>query len=105
MCQHLADRIEGNGSRRPRINQEWRDEARRLIDLDGRSVERIIRAIDWCQADSFWKSNVMSMPTLRKQYDRLVLKATEQRDKAAADAACAAARQPIHQTYADNGVF
>ncbi|GCD94054.1 hypothetical protein [Embleya hyalina] len=105
VCQHLADRIEQNGSRRPRITKKWRDEARRLIDIDGRSVERIIRAIDWCQADSFWRSNVMSMPALRKQYDRLVLKATEQRDRAAAEAARAAARQPAHQTYADNGVF
>jgi DNA-binding transcriptional ArsR family regulator len=75
ICRHLADRIEDNGSKRPNITKKWRDEARRLIDLDGRTVDQIIRAIDWCQNDTFWKANVLSMPTLREQYDRLRLAA------------------------------
>ena len=49
ICNHLADRIEANGSKRPRITKTWRDEARRLIDLDGRTEEQITRAIDWAQ--------------------------------------------------------
>jgi hypothetical protein len=79
VCRHLADCVEANGSKRPRITQKWRDEARLLIDLDGRSVEQIIRAIDWCQSDSFWRANVLSMPTLREKYDQLRLKAQAQR--------------------------
>lgn len=75
VCQHLADRIEANGSKRPTITKAWRDAARRLIDKDGRSVEQITRAIDWCQEDDFWRGNVMSMPKLREQYDRLRLAA------------------------------
>lgn len=75
ICRHLADRIEDNGSKRPNISKKWRDEARRLIDLDGRTVEQIIRAIDWCQDDGFWKANILSMPTLREQYDQLRLHA------------------------------
>jgi len=78
LCIHLADRIEGNGSKRPSITQDWRVAARLMIDRDGRTEEQIRTAIDWCQDDEFWMRNVMSMPTLRKQYDRLRLAAQQQ---------------------------
>lgn len=60
-----------NGSKQPTITKKWRDAARLLIDRDGKTVEQIIKAIDWCQSDEFWRANILSMPTLRKQYDRL----------------------------------
>lgn len=78
VCRYLADRIEANGSKRPTVTKPWRDAARRLIDRDGRTPEQIIRAIDWCQDHHFWRSNVMSMPKLREQYDRLRLEAQRQ---------------------------
>ena len=79
LCAHLADRIEGNGSNRPPIGKKWRDSARLMLDRDGRTEQQIHAAIDWCQDDGFWKSNVMSMPALREQYERLRLQAEEQR--------------------------
>ncbi|MCB9377109.1 MAG: helix-turn-helix domain-containing protein [Microthrixaceae bacterium] len=75
LCIRLADAIAANGSKRPTITKAWRDAARRLIDLDGRTETQIAAAIDWCQDDEFWRTNVLSMPTLRKQYDRLRLAA------------------------------
>lgn len=78
LCQHLADRVAANGSKRPVITKSWRDAARLLIDKDGRTAEQVMNAIDWCQADEFWRTNVLSMPTLRKQYDRLRLAAKRQ---------------------------
>lgn len=75
VCRHLADRIEANGSKRPTITKAWRDAARRLIDRDGRTVEQIMRAIDWCQDDEFWRANILSMPKLREKYDQLRLAA------------------------------
>lgn len=75
LCVHLADRIEGNGSKRPNITGKWRDAARLLLDKDGRTVEQVIRAIDWCQTDDFWRSNILSMPKLREKYDQLRLAA------------------------------
>lgn len=75
VCRYLADRIEANGSKRPTITKAWRDAARRLIDRDGRTVEQITRAIDWCQDDPFWKANVLSLPKLREKYDQLRLQA------------------------------
>lgn len=75
VCQHLADAVKANGSKRPHVSERWRTEARRLIDLDGRTPDQIIRAIDWCQSDAFWRANVLSMPKLREKYDQLRLAA------------------------------
>lgn len=79
VCAHLADRMVANDCKRPTISQEWRDEARRLIDLDGRTEDQIMRCIDWATAHHFWRKNILSMPTLRKQYDRLRLDAEAER--------------------------
>lgn len=74
-CQYLADWIERNGSRRPTITEAWLDAARRLHEIDGRSHEQIMACIEWSQRDEFWHTNILSMPTLRKQYDRMRLQA------------------------------
>lgn len=79
LCRQLADRVEANGSRRPAITGKWRDAARLLIDRDGRTETQVRTAIDWCQDHEFWRSNVLSMPTLRDKYDQLRLQA--QRDQ------------------------
>lgn len=75
LCKHLADMIEKNGSKRPEVTNGWRTSARLLLDLDERTEAQVMRAIDWCQQDDFWHRTVLSMPTLRKQYDRLRLAA------------------------------
>lgn len=75
VCKHLAERTVNNGCRRPSITKRWRDAARLLIDKDGRTEEQIIKAIDWCQTDDFWRANILSLPTLREKYDQLRLAA------------------------------
>ncbi len=75
LCQHLADRVAANGSRRPTVTSAWRTAARLLIDTDGRTEAQVHTAIDWCQDDSFWRCNVMSMPKLRDKYDQMRLQA------------------------------
>lgn len=82
ICRHLADRIEGNGSKRPDITKKWRDAARLLLDKDGRSVEQVIACIDWCQSSTFWRPNILSMPKLREKYDQLRLQAAADRERA-----------------------
>lgn len=71
ICQYLVEKIVANGSKRPRISPRWRTEARMLLDHDGRTVAQVKNAIDWCQADPFWRSVIMSMPKLRDKYDQL----------------------------------
>ena len=75
ICEHLATRIEGNGAKRPSVGKAWQDAARLMLDRDGREEHEIHAAIDWCQDDEFWRSNVLSMPKLREQYDRLRMQA------------------------------
>ncbi len=82
ICEHLADRIVDNGSKRPTITARWRTDARLLIDKDDVSVERIIRAIDWCQSDVFWRANILSMPKLRAKYDQIRLAAQREQERA-----------------------
>lgn len=74
VCNHLADRIERLTGKRPGISQGWRNAARLLIDADERDPELIIRVIDWVAKDDFWQGNILSMPTLRKQFEKVMLK-------------------------------
>lgn len=99
ICDHLAARVEGNGSNRPPIKQTWRDAARLMLDKDGRTEADVHAAIDWCQDSEFWRGNVLSLPKLREKYDQLRLQATRQnrpalprRDGPDWDAAMARAR-------------
>lgn len=79
LCEHLADKIESNGSHRPTITSRWRDSCRLMLDKDARTEEQIRGAIDWSQADEFWRANILSMPTLREKYDQLRLAASRGR--------------------------
>ena len=75
LCDHLASRIEANGSKRPAVTKKWRDACRLMLDNDGRTEQQVRAAIDWCQDDEFWRGNILSMPKLREQYDRLRMQA------------------------------
>lgn len=75
LCVLLADLVKANGSKRPPITKTWRTECRRMLDIDKRDPAKAEALIRWCQADSFWRSNVLSMPTFRQKYDQLRLKA------------------------------
>jgi hypothetical protein len=75
ICEHLAGRIEANGSKRPTITKGWRDAARLMLDRDRIAEADVIACIDWCQRDEFWRANVLSLPKLREKYDQLRLQA------------------------------
>lgn len=79
LCQKLADGILLNDPKAKvaPLSKGWLDAARLLIDRDERPVEEIERVIAWCQADKFWRANVLSMPKLREKYGQLLLKMNE----------------------------
>lgn len=81
VCEHLADRIVRNGSKRPRITKTWQTSARLLMDADKRAEAQVHTAIDWCQDNDFWRSKVMSMPKLREKYDQLRLEAQNEKER------------------------
>ena len=74
-CTLLADLIAANGANRPNIGQRWRDDMRRLIDIDGISLEDVLGAIRWSQGHHFWRSNILSPLKLRKHYEAMRLQA------------------------------
>jgi hypothetical protein len=74
LCTLLADSVESNGARRPNVTKKWRDEARKLLDRDKVTLADAERVLRWSQADSFWRSNILSMPKFREKFDQLVLK-------------------------------
>lgn len=79
LCDLLADEIEANGANRPTIGKKWHDAARLMLDRDGRTEAQVAAAIRWCQSDEFWRTNILSMPKLREQYERLRLAAERSR--------------------------
>lgn len=54
---------------------------RLLIDKDGYDAELVARIIRWCQADSFWRGNVMSAGKLREQFETLRAHANRKREE------------------------
>lgn len=76
LCRLLADLILANDPKAPTApdGDRWRTACRLLLDQDQRTPAEVEQVIRWCQADDFWRSNVLSMPTLRKQYTRLLLR-------------------------------
>jgi hypothetical protein len=87
LCELLAKRIEENGARTPSVTKAWHDSCRLLLDRDGFTVEQVRYLIEWSQRHHFWRSNILSMPTLRKQADRLKLQARQEYEKANPSAA------------------
>ena len=73
LCILLRDLVVANGSKPPTIGPGWHTAARLMLVADGRDPKAAERLMRWCQADEFWKANVLSMPTFRKKYDQLRL--------------------------------
>ena len=80
LCTRLRDLIVANGSRAT-ITNKWRTEARLMLDRDERDFSKAMNLIEWCQSDSFWKANILSMPKFRAQYDALRLQAIRQHEE------------------------
>lgn len=78
ICNHLAERIQGNTGRSPTITGKWRDAARLMLDRDHLTEAEIHAAIDWTQDHEFWRANILSLPKLREKYVQLKLQAERQ---------------------------
>lgn len=89
----LDSELTRNGvTRLPKRNKANHDAMRLMLDRDGRSVDQIAAAIRWCQADNFWRSNIMSATKLREQYERLQLAAKAERANSGESPGARAAR-------------
>ena len=53
--------------------KDWSNDVRLMIERDKRTLAKIKVLIDWAQGNNFWKTNILSMGTLREKFDRLTL--------------------------------
>jgi hypothetical protein len=76
MAQLLSDLIFQNYPNRtpPTESQlmSWAKDAEKINRIDGHSWEDIRELIDWCQADPFWRANVLSMSKFREKWNQLL---------------------------------
>lgn len=61
--------------------QVWAGDIHRMVTEDGRAEEKIKKAIDWCQNNTFWKAKILDAKTLRQKYDRLVMEAIAEKER------------------------
>lgn len=78
LCDRLVKLMVANGCKQPEITKKWRDAARLMLDTDKREFDKAMRLLEWCQKDEFWQSNILSMPTFRRQYEQLRIKANNE---------------------------
>jgi hypothetical protein len=76
-------------------NHQWVTDMRLLVVDRKGDVAEVIRIIDWCQADSFWRSNILSPAKLRKQFTQLTLRAQ------GAEAGASVTRLPRRENASD----
>ncbi len=75
LSNYLLERIRGNDPKIKKPNlQNWAEHVDKLIRIDGRSPQEIRQVIDYCQSDTFWKSNILSTKKLREKFSALWIK-------------------------------
>ncbi|WP_125107982.1 hypothetical protein [Gulosibacter massiliensis] len=71
----LDDEIVANGGKPSGSTKRNQDAMRLLLYRDGKTIEQVEACIRWCQADEFWRSNILSASKLREKYQQLQLQA------------------------------
>lgn len=81
LAQYLLDCIKKNKSdfKKPSLD-EWADTIRLMRERDDRKHETIRDVIEWCQLDSFWKSNILSANKLRIKFDTLEMQMNQRKE-------------------------
>lgn len=78
-AKYLFEKIKENNPKQkePSSFDSWANIVRLMRERDNRTLQEIKDVIDWCQNDSFWKSNILSTAKLRQQFDQLYMKMNE----------------------------
>jgi hypothetical protein len=73
LCEHLhAKLVESDYRPLPKITDQWRQQARLLLDKDERRHDQAMRLITWALDNDFWSTNIASMGKFRQQYPKLL---------------------------------
>lgn len=75
ISKYLLDKIlERNPDHKKPNLMNWAKDADKLLRIDKRDKREACEIIAWCQKDSFWQNNILSIRKLREHYDKLKLK-------------------------------
>lgn len=78
LSKYLFELIRKNNPKAKEPNfQTWSKQFDLMIRVDKRDVQEIKDLINWSQNDSFWYKNILSPQKLRKQYDQLIVKTSD----------------------------
>lgn len=107
LCDLMIEMLKSNGARTPsKISKQWHDAARLLIDRDGYTPKQVEWVMRWAMNDDFWRTNILSMPTLRKQFDRLKMRAlAEHEQQKTAPRSSSARERRLEENDAEIGKF
>ena len=61
---------------------KWIDDIRLMIESDKIEIENIRQVWNWLPKSDFWKKNIQSTATLRKQFNKLIIESNHERIKA-----------------------
>lgn len=66
--------------REPKLS-DWANDIRLIVERDHRTPDEIRGLFAWANGDAFWKANILSPGTLRKQWDKLTIQRSNNRAK------------------------
>lgn len=77
MARFLEKNIAENNPKFPQSEAQchrWAKDFDLMIRRDKIDADDIAEVIEWCQKDSFWRSNILSGKKLREKYQQLKMK-------------------------------
>lgn len=61
--------------------ERWSQDIDKMLRIDNRFAEEVQTTIEWCQANPFWRCNILSGSKLREKYDTLLLQMKHEEEK------------------------
>ena len=77
LAKFLENNIANNNPKFPKNEnqrQRWAKDIDKMIRIDKLEPNDIAKVINWCQKDSFWRSNILSGKKLRDKFQQLTMR-------------------------------
>jgi hypothetical protein len=71
LTEQLHTRMRENSKKPCALNVTSYASIEKLLRIDKKTEEEVAQMIDWCQADEFWHSVILSTTKLRKHFDTM----------------------------------
>lgn len=72
------------GHKKPNL-EKWANTIRLMRERDGKTHREICELFKWANQDEFWRTNILSPEKLRKQWDKLTIRRSQEHEGAKAN--------------------